>query len=128
LGLGIWFKMYSTSLTCVRPWVQHQYWKEERKCEKNDLFYQSICYPLRWLSGRHLRWLACLKGPCFFFRIPVWLHCLPTACPNPSPKPFSQSGNTVNLWPGQIPGEGQVRLHQGYKEEPLSAILSLRVA
>jgi hypothetical protein len=33
----------------------------------------------------------------------------------------------VNFWPGQIPGEGQVQLHQGYKEEPLSAILCLHV-
>jgi hypothetical protein len=40
--------------------------------------------------------------------------------------PFIQSGKTVNLWPGQIPGEGQVQLRQGYKEEPLSAILCLR--
>jgi hypothetical protein len=43
-------------------------------CKKNDLFYQNICYPLRLLknsSGCHLRWLACLKGPCFFFRISV---------------------------------------------------------
>jgi hypothetical protein len=43
-------------------------------CKKNDLFYQSICYPIRLLknsSGCHLKWLACLKGPCFFFWIPV---------------------------------------------------------
>jgi hypothetical protein len=32
----------------------------------------------------------------------------------------------VNFWAGQIPGEGQVQLHQGCKEEPLSAILCLR--
>jgi hypothetical protein len=50
-----------------------------------------------------------------------------TVCPNPSPKPFSQSGKTVNFWPGQILGEGQVQLHQKYKEEPLSAILCLCV-
>jgi hypothetical protein len=48
-------------------------WKERGNCKKNDLFYQSIRYPLRLLknsSGCHLRWLACLKGPCFF-RIPI---------------------------------------------------------
>jgi hypothetical protein len=76
------------------------------KCKKNDLFYQSICYPLRLLknsSGRHLKWLACLKGPCFLYNS---IACQ-TAGPNPSPKPFSQSGKTVNLWPWQIPGEGQ---------------------
>jgi hypothetical protein len=44
-------------------------------------------------------------------------------CPNPSPKPFSKSGKIVNLWPGQIPGKGQVQLRQGYKEKPLSTIL-----
>jgi hypothetical protein len=33
----------------------------------------------------------------------------------------------VNLWPGKIPSEGQVGLRQGYKEEPLSAILCFRV-
>jgi hypothetical protein len=88
---------------------------------------QGICYPLTLLknaSGRHLRWLACLKGPCFFFRIPLWLHCLPTACPNPSP---SLLANWGRLWTFDldIPGEGQVQLCQGYKEEPLSAILCL---
>jgi hypothetical protein len=31
----------------------------------------------------------------------------------------------VNLRPGQIPGEGQVQLCQGCKEEPLSAMLCL---
>jgi hypothetical protein len=50
-----------------------------------------------------------------------------TVCPNPSPKPFSQSRKTVQLWPGQTPGEGQVQLHKGYKERPLSAILCLCV-
>jgi hypothetical protein len=98
-------------------------------CKKNDLFYQSICYPLRVLknsSGHHVRWLECLKGPCFFW-IPVQLRCPPNCMPNPSRKPFSQSGTTVNLWPGQIPGEEQVRLSHGYKEEPPSAILCLYV-
>jgi hypothetical protein len=32
-----------------------------------------------------------------------------------------------NLWPEQIPSEEQVQLRQGYKEEPLSAILCLHV-
>jgi hypothetical protein len=36
---------------------------------------------LKNLSDRHLRWLACLKGPCFFFWIPVQLHCLPNCMP-----------------------------------------------
>jgi hypothetical protein len=48
-------------------------------------------------------------------------------CPNPFLKPFSQSKKIVNFWPGQIPGEGQVQLCQGYKEEPLLAILWLCV-
>jgi hypothetical protein len=91
-------------------------------CKKNDLFYQSICYSLRLLnnsSGHHLRWLACLKGLCFFFWIPV--------CPKLSPKSLRQSREIVNLWPGQIPGEGQVWLSQGYKEEPLSAISCMSI-
>jgi hypothetical protein len=63
------------------------------RCKKSDVFYQSICYPLRLLknsSGFHLRWLACLKSLCFFFQIPVGLHCPPN-CSVLSPKPFSQS-------------------------------------
>jgi hypothetical protein len=62
--------------------------------------------------------LACLKGPCFFVQIPVQLHC-----PNPSPKPFSQSRESVNLWPGTNLGLGTGKTDQGYKEEPWSAIL-----
>jgi hypothetical protein len=50
-----------------------------------------------------------------------------TICPSPSPKPFSQLREIVILWPGQIPGKGQVQLRQGYKKEPLSAILCLCV-
>jgi hypothetical protein len=74
-------------------------------------------------SGHHLRWLACLKGPCFLYNSIDHQ----TACPNPSPKPFCQLEKTVNLWPGQIPGEGQVQLHQGYKKKTLPAILCSRV-
>jgi hypothetical protein len=99
-------------------------------CKKKDLFYQSICYSLKLLKNsslRHLKWLACLKGPWFFFRIPVQLHCPPNCMPNPSPNPFSQLGKIVNLWPGQIPGEEQVRLRHRYKEDPRSAILCFRV-
>jgi hypothetical protein len=33
----------------------------------------------------------------------------------PSPKPFSLSRKTVNLWPGQILGKGQVQLCLGYR-------------
>jgi hypothetical protein len=76
--------------------------------------------------------LHCLKGSCFFFWIFVQPHCPQNCpqivCPNPSPKPFSQSRKIVNLWPGQIPGEGQVQLWQGYKEKPLLAILCSRVS
>jgi hypothetical protein len=89
-----------------------------------------MCYPLRLLKNSsvcHLRWLACLKGPCFFFRIPVGLHCPPTVCPNSSPKPFSQSREIARLWTSDLDKSqvrGQVRqLCQGYKEKPLSAIL-----
>jgi hypothetical protein len=136
----------SMCLASVKPWVQttppkkkkKKERKKERKwshfyetsCKKNDFFYQSICYSLRLLknsSGRHLRWFACLKGSCCFFWIPVQLHCLEAVCPSPSPKPFSQLREIVNLCPGQVPGEGQVQLCRGCKEEPLSAILCLCV-
>jgi hypothetical protein len=52
---------------------------------------------------------------------------LQITCPNPSPKPFSQSRKIVNLWPGQIPGKGKVQLYQGYKEKPLLTILCSHV-
>jgi hypothetical protein len=78
---------------------------------------------LKYSSGYHLRWLACLKGPCFLYNS---LACH-SACPNPSPKPVSLSGKTVNLWPGQIPGEGQIHLRHGCKES-LSAILCLCIS
>jgi hypothetical protein len=83
-------------------------------CKKDHLFYKSICHFLDYLKFFRsiLGDLHCLKGSYFFFRILVQLHCL---CPDPFPKPFSQSRKTVNLRPGQIPGEGQVQLHQGHK-------------
>jgi hypothetical protein len=46
--------------------------------------------------------LHCLKDPCFFFQIlvqatfPMKIACQ-TVCPNPSPKPFSQSREIVNI-------------------------------
>jgi hypothetical protein len=64
-------------------------------CEKNDLFYQSICYPVRLLknsSDHHLRWLACLKGPCFLYNSIAHQ----TACPNPSPP--SLLANRRRVW------------------------------
>jgi hypothetical protein len=83
-----------------------------------------MCRYLRLLknsSGHHLRWLALFKESLFL---------LLDSCPAPlstklhtlthPPKPFSQSRE---IWPGQIPGEGQVQLHQGYKEEPLLVIV-----
>jgi hypothetical protein len=98
-------------------------------CKIKDLFYQSICYFLRLLknsSGRHLRWHACLKCPSSSGFLSDFIACQ-TICLNPSPKSFSQSGKIVNLWPGRIPGEGQVQLRQGYKEELQSSILCLCV-
>jgi hypothetical protein len=55
------------------------------------------------------------KGSLFLFldsctaSLPVKIACQ-TVCPNPTPKPFCQLRKTVNLWPGQIPGERQVHL------------------
>jgi hypothetical protein len=94
-------------------------------CKKNDLFYQSICHPLRLLKIPQVAKLGdlhCLKGTCFFW-ILVQSHCpwkLPTKlCA--LIHPLSLLANQER--PGQIPGKGQVQLHQLYKEEPLSDIL-----
>jgi hypothetical protein len=72
-------------------------------------------------SGRHLRWLALFKA--FLFLLPgsciaplTTKNACQITCQNPSPKPFTQSREIVNLWPGQIPGKGQVQLCQGYKD------------
>jgi hypothetical protein len=104
------------------------------RCKKNDLFYQSICHPLGLLKIPQVAILGdlyFLKDSCFFFRILVQPHCpqkfpAKLRAPNPSPRSFSQSRKTVNLWPGQIPDKGQVQLRQGYKK-PLSTILCSRL-
>jgi hypothetical protein len=61
-----------------------EYSCEASYCEKNDLFYQSTCHPLRLLKIPQVTIFGdsrCLKGSCFFFQILVHPQCswkLPT--------------------------------------------------
>jgi hypothetical protein len=82
-------------------------------CTKNDLFYQSICHPLRLLKIPQVAILGdlhCLKGPCFF---------LLDSCTAPSPwklptklcaltHPLSLLANWEGLWTFKL-DKSQVR-------------------
>jgi hypothetical protein len=53
-------------------------WELSNPYKKNDLFYQSICHPLRLLKIPQVAILGdlhCLKGSYFFFQILVHPHC-----------------------------------------------------
>jgi hypothetical protein len=118
-----WTEAYETvgqNKTLLLQIVSLRYWSQ---CKKNDAFCQSICHLI------HLRWLALLKGFPFLLldscTAPMSMKIAhQITCPNPSPKPFGQSRKIVNLWPGQIPGKGQVQLCQ---EKPLTTILCSHV-
>jgi hypothetical protein len=100
---------------------------QDWKCKKTDLFYQSICHPVRVLKIPQVAILGdlhYLKGSSFFFQILVQPHCLwkLPAKSRDLTHPPSQLRKILKLWPGQNPGKGQVQLGQGYKK-PLSIIL-----
>jgi hypothetical protein len=87
--------------------------KEGRNCTKNDLFYQSICHPLRLLKIPQINILGdlhSLKGSFFFVWVLIQPHCLwklPTKL-HALTHPLSVLANWERLWTSDL-DKSQVR-------------------